>query len=228
MRMARFTVAQSARSAAIGSTFVARTAGSRDANAHAATSATTTTASVVGSAGDTSKTRPRSARVSANAPATPATTPSAAILKLSATIMRTTVTRDAPSATRTPLLPERRIPADVLDRRLEIQARATWKSGGGRARRTARLRVARPGRTSLTPCARDALARLLDRRGDQARPTKGRFRSRAALRWLRRSSEDARRAPRNGCLLSRTKGEGPAKVVPQIRKQARAVSRSCS
>ena len=49
----------------------------------------------------------------------------------------------------------RRLPADVLGRRLEIQARATWKSGGRRATRSARLRVARPGRTSLAARARD-------------------------------------------------------------------------
>ena len=107
----------------------------------------------------------------------------------------------------------RRIPADVLGRRLEIQARATWKSGGRRATRSARLRVARPGRTSLAARARDAVARLLDRRGNQARPPKGRFRFRAAVRWLRRSSEDATREPRNGCLLSRTKDEGWAKII---------------
>jgi len=69
----------------------------------------------------------------------------------------------------------RRLRADVLGRRLEIQARATWKCGGRRATRSARLRVARPGRTSLAARARDAVARLLDRRGNQASLRKAGF-----------------------------------------------------
>ena len=103
------------------------------------------------------------------------------------------------------------VSADVLGRGQEIQARATREPRGRRPTRQARLRMARAVGTPVAPRARDALARVLDRRRDSASAQGGRVRSPAVLRWPGGATEDAfaRSADRYACP-SRPQTSGPS------------------
>src|SRR5262245_13834414 len=93
---------QSARSAVIGSTAVARRAGTNAATTATATSSTADTTIVAGSAGSTPNSRPFRNRDSGIAAAPPTARPMSAMAAPSPRIIRRISTRWAPSATRMP------------------------------------------------------------------------------------------------------------------------------